>query len=302
MSNGLIAKATVRINAPAARVWESLVDPAAIRVYMFGAEAISDWQEGSPVIWKGEWQGTHYQDKGQILQLRPGQLIQYSHFSPLSGVPDQPENYHTVTIQLSGDSDHTHVDLTQDNNANEEERSASEKNWEMMLLSLKKYLEQPKVHSPETMPKINPALKKMDRLVGDWKVEAILGEFKQEGCARFEWIEGGAFLREHWDFAPSELPPAGTWIIGSDESSQDYSVLYYDTRSVSRVLHMSMQDGTWMQWRDDPEFSQRLTGKFSQDGDIIHVDVQQSFNGKDWIHDFDLVFTRIKQPAAEKGK
>lgn len=141
MARKLIAKAATTIDAPAERVWDALVDPAAIRQYMFGTNVTSNWSEGSPIVWKGEWEGRAYEDKGVILQLQPHQRLEYSHFSPLSGLADEPENYHTVTIQLTGDGARTHVALSQDNNATDEERAHSEKNWVMMLDQLKKYLE-----------------------------------------------------------------------------------------------------------------------------------------------------------------
>ena len=142
MDNDLIARASVAISAPVAKVWEALVDADAINQYMFGTNVVTDWREGSPILWRGEWQGKPYEDKGVILQLQPEQRLQYSHFSPLSGLPDQPENYHTVTIELSGEGSQTLVTLTQDNNATQEEREHSEKNWGMMLAGLKKFLEQ----------------------------------------------------------------------------------------------------------------------------------------------------------------
>jgi hypothetical protein len=73
--------------------------------------------------------------------MEPGHMIQYSHFSPLTGQPDLPENYHIVTIELSGKGYQTHISLQQDKNATEEAREHSEKNWNMMLESLKKLLE-----------------------------------------------------------------------------------------------------------------------------------------------------------------
>lgn len=142
MDKNLIAKASTTINAPSVQVWKALVDPQAIKQYMFGTDVVSTWREGSPIIWKGEWQGKSYEDKGVILQFKPGRTLQYSHFSPLSGVPDKPENYHTVTIELSGNGNQTRVSLAQDNNATEEERADSEKNWGMMLAGLKKFAEQ----------------------------------------------------------------------------------------------------------------------------------------------------------------
>ena len=141
MGKNLIARASVTIDAPKARVWNALVDPEAIERYMFGTNVVTDWREGSPIVWKGEWKGKTYEDKGKILEIDQERVLQYSHYSPLSGQPDVPENYHTVTVNLSGDGGQTTVTLTQDNNESEEARQHSEKNWESMLASLKEYVE-----------------------------------------------------------------------------------------------------------------------------------------------------------------
>ena len=141
MDKGLVAEASIDIDAPRARVWKALTDPASIKKYMFGADVTSDWKVGSPITWKGEWQGKKYEDKGVIQEMKPERTLQYSHFSPLAGKPDRPENYHTVTVDLSGQGDRTKVTLTQDNNSTEEARAQSEKNWAGMLQSLRKLLE-----------------------------------------------------------------------------------------------------------------------------------------------------------------
>jgi uncharacterized protein YndB with AHSA1/START domain len=137
----LIARSSITIDAPAAQVWDALVDPTAIKQYMFDTNVTSDWKKGSPIVWKGEWKGKAYEDKGVIRQIEPGRALQYTHFSPLAGLPDRPENYHTVTIQLSAEGERTRVSLTQDNNPTEEARAHSESNWGMMLEGLKKFVE-----------------------------------------------------------------------------------------------------------------------------------------------------------------
>jgi uncharacterized protein YndB with AHSA1/START domain len=137
----LIARSSIKVDAPPREVWTALVTPSAIKQYMFGTTVSSDWREGSPITWKGEWQGKAYEDKGVIRQLTPEKALQYTHFSPMSGLPDKPENYHTVTIQLSSEGAGTRVSLTQDNNPTEESRAHSEKNWTMMLEGLKKFVE-----------------------------------------------------------------------------------------------------------------------------------------------------------------
>jgi uncharacterized protein YndB with AHSA1/START domain len=142
MNRTLIAKASITINTPRARVWDALVTPETIKRYMFGTEVTSQWREGSAITWRGEWQGRAYEDKGVILQIKPGRTLRYSHFSPLSGSADSPENYHTVTIELSDDDGRTQVSLVQDNNPTDQAREHSEKNWAMMLDALKKLLEQ----------------------------------------------------------------------------------------------------------------------------------------------------------------
>ena len=141
VQNTFIAKAQEEINAPIAKVWDALVKPEMIRQYMFGTNVVSDWKEGSGIVWKGEWQGKPYEDKGVILKLQPEHLLKYSHFSPLAGQPDVPENYHNVTIELAAKGARTLVTLSQDNNSTEEDRKHSEDNWGMMLNSLKKVFE-----------------------------------------------------------------------------------------------------------------------------------------------------------------
>ena len=141
MDKGLIAQASISIHAPNAKVWDALVNPEIISQYMFGTEVVSEWKEGSPIVWKGTWQGKSYEDKGIILKIELGKTLGYSHFSPLSGLTDVPENYHNLSYKLSNDEDNTIVSLSQDNNATENAREHSQKMWESLLISLKKLLE-----------------------------------------------------------------------------------------------------------------------------------------------------------------
>jgi uncharacterized protein YndB with AHSA1/START domain len=141
MENALVAEASAEIAAPISKVWSALVSPELIKRYMFGSTVISDWQPGSPIVWKGEWNGKAYEDKGVILRAEPECALSFTHFSPLSGLADAPENYHTVTIELSAGDDITRLHLSQDNNPTDEARAHSEKNWRMMLDGLKKVVE-----------------------------------------------------------------------------------------------------------------------------------------------------------------
>jgi uncharacterized protein YndB with AHSA1/START domain len=141
MDEKLVARASTDIDAPVAEVWEALVTPATIKRYMFGTTVVSDFKKGSPIVWKGEWEGREYEDKGVIQRVERPRVLEYTHYSPLMGKPDVPESYHTVTIQLTERGEGTRVSLAQDNNETQEAKAHSEKNWTTMLDGLKKEVE-----------------------------------------------------------------------------------------------------------------------------------------------------------------
>ncbi len=141
MNKTLTAQAAVTINAPASRVWEALTNPELIKQYLFGAEVITDWKEGSPIIYKGIYEGKAYEDKGRVLKAEPEKLLLITHWSPLSGSPDRPENYHKVSYELAAENGSTRLTITQDNNASREEQEQNSNFWKMVLEGMKKLLE-----------------------------------------------------------------------------------------------------------------------------------------------------------------
>ena len=146
MQEQIVAKASTTIAAPVTQVWDALINPEMIERYMFGARVVSDWKQGSPITWRGEWKGKPYEDRGVILEIEPQRRLRYSHFSPLAGLPDAPENYHAVTIDLTADNEQaTRVALSQDNNKTNDARDHAEKNWNAMLANLKKVIEKNRI-------------------------------------------------------------------------------------------------------------------------------------------------------------
>ncbi len=141
MKTSLVAEATILVKASAAHVWHALTAPEIIKKYFFGADVITDWKVGSPIVYRGVWEGRAFEDKGMVLQVEVGRLLVVTHWSPLSGMADVAENYHTVSYELSALDSGIQVTITQDNNATEDERKHSEQNWQMVLQGLKKLLE-----------------------------------------------------------------------------------------------------------------------------------------------------------------
>ena len=114
--------------------------PDQIAAYMFGSRVETDWEVGHPITWNGEWEGRPYQDKGQVLAYDEPARLSVTHFSPLAGQDDVPENYHTLVYALDADEEGTKVTITQDNNGDQDEADRNAATWAQMLESLKGHL------------------------------------------------------------------------------------------------------------------------------------------------------------------
>ncbi len=112
MNEKFIANVSININAPASKVWDALTKPELMKQYLFGTEVTTDWQVGSPITYKGVWEGKPYEDKGKILQVEQGRLLVSTFWSSLAGLPDIPKNYQTVSYELSTEGGKTKLALT----------------------------------------------------------------------------------------------------------------------------------------------------------------------------------------------
>ncbi|WP_125610158.1 SRPBCC domain-containing protein [Specibacter cremeus] len=141
MTGNFVATSTITIEAPPERVWSVITDPAAAREFMFGTELVTDWTVGGPILWRGVWDGKPYEDRGTVLEADPGKRLVTTHFSPLSGQDDVPENYHTLTWTLEDRAGSTVLTLAQDNNASAEEAEHSKGMWDSLVKAVKEIAE-----------------------------------------------------------------------------------------------------------------------------------------------------------------
>ena len=143
----------------------------------------------------------------------------------------------------------------------------------------------------------NPALERLSPFVGEWDMEISSLSFQEDpsamvrGHASFEWLQGGAFLLERFQVSHPDFPH-GISIIGTDDAAETYCMLYFDSRNVSRIYRMTMSGQTWTLWREFPGFSQRYSGIFSEDNNVITGRWEKSEDGSTWELDFNVTYTR----------
>ena len=112
------------------------------------------------------------------------------------------------------------------------------------------------------------------------------------GQASFEWLENGAFLL--WRSEVDEPGvPTGLAIFGSDDSAEEFFMLYFDERGVSRKYEATLQDNVWKMWRNAPGFSQRFTGILAEDGHTIKGQWELSRDDSTWEKDLELTYERV---------
>jgi uncharacterized protein YndB with AHSA1/START domain len=134
-------KASITFEAKASKVWEWLTKPELIKQYLYGTDTISEWKIGSPITYRGEWEGKPYEDKGRIIELVPNKLLRTTYWSSFSGLADVPDNYNMVTYDLLESEGRTTLSISVDNNPTQESADHSASNWASVLKTMKTLLE-----------------------------------------------------------------------------------------------------------------------------------------------------------------
>jgi len=142
MKSNIKAQVSIDIHATIPNVWEALTKPEIIKQYFFGTNTITDWKVGSPIKFKGEWEGKSYEDKGTIIEIQKNKLIKYNYWGSMSGIEDKPENYAIITYRLSENGENVNLSVMQENIPDEKMKTHSEENWNKVLRGLKEVVEE----------------------------------------------------------------------------------------------------------------------------------------------------------------
>ncbi len=139
-------------------------------------------------------------------------------------------------------------------------------------------------------PAPNPDLKSLDRLVGTWKVSGP----DIDGQVIYEWMEGGFFLLQHFDFVHYGNKVKGIEVIGHEqefgaEPSADIKSRIYDTAGNTFTYVYDLDGDTLTIWGGEKGSPAYYRGTWSDDGNT---------NAGAWVYPggggYDSTMTRIK--------
>lgn len=146
----------------------------------------------------------------------------------------------------------------------------------------------------------NEAIAALEPLVGEWDLKLTNSWFLEtmdtivSGGATFRWLDDAFIVWRWWAGDPDE--PA-VLVIGRSDAREEYTVLSWDSRGVSRVFAMTWGDGHWKISREDPDFHQRFDATIQPDRIDMRVEASEDA-GQTWRKDFDLILERRRATEA----
>lgn len=138
--NTPITRTSILINASIEEVWAAVTKPEIVKQYFFGTNLETTWEVGSPILFKGEWEGKEYVDKGVVQSFDPEKSLSYTYRSGMEEGPDVPESYNLITYQIAQRDAGVELSICQTADS-EEKAKHSEENWNTVLCALKNLLE-----------------------------------------------------------------------------------------------------------------------------------------------------------------
>jgi len=119
MSDESIISKTLTIEATVSHVWRLLTTPELMTVWMtdtdMSIEVKTTWCVHDPIIIQGHIHRIPFENKGTVLRFSPPYVLEYSHLSSFSNLPDTPLNHTVITFELADADDSTTLTLTVQN-------------------------------------------------------------------------------------------------------------------------------------------------------------------------------------------
>lgn len=130
------------IHAPKEKVWDALTKPELVKLWQFGSDLATDWNVGSSIRFKTEWEGNVYEQWGEVMEVRPYDFLQYNLFAPRPGLEDKPENYFIMSYILTEVDGQTELQIKQEDHRPDAVQEAPQGEENPVLQALKKVAEE----------------------------------------------------------------------------------------------------------------------------------------------------------------
>lgn len=134
---------TITLNATTNKVWDALTNPELVKLWQYGSDLITNWEVGSAIKFRTEWEGKIFEQWGQVLEVRPAEFLKYSLFAPQPGLEDKPENYFIMSYVLTTENGLTNLKIIQEDNRPNSKQEDPQGEENPMLQLLKKIAEAP---------------------------------------------------------------------------------------------------------------------------------------------------------------
>ncbi len=132
---------TIRFDATKSKVWDALTKPELVKLWQYGSDLITNWEIGSAITFRAEWQGKIFEQWGQVLEVRPTEFLKYSLFAPRPDLEDKPENYFVMSYVLTTENEQTKLDIIQEDNRPNAKQEDPQGEENPILQLLKKVVE-----------------------------------------------------------------------------------------------------------------------------------------------------------------
>ena len=135
----------VTINASTSQVWHILTTPELMKKWMISDDIEininTDWKVGGPMVIHGNMSGKNFENNGTVLQFEPEKILEYSHLSSTSRLPNRPESYSIIEFRLQPMENLTILTLTVSNFPTESIYKHLAFYWNVTLEVLKRMIE-----------------------------------------------------------------------------------------------------------------------------------------------------------------
>lgn len=130
----------ITINATLSKVWQILTNHAIMAEWLgepdMEIEVHTTWQVGSPIIIRG-FHHVRFENTGRVTSFVTERKASFTHLSSISGLPDKPESYSTITFTLEPAGNDTVLALSIENFPTGNIRKHLEFYWRATIVTIK---------------------------------------------------------------------------------------------------------------------------------------------------------------------